>query len=84
MNKKFSYAVLTKNKIHQYNEKINGKEFPDKSISHRVYLLASQCIGISKIKASKSKDVESTINALKKLYFELNKYGFEDLDILQL
>ena len=26
----------------------------------------------------------SSINALKKLYFELNKYGFEDLDILQL
>ena len=66
MKKKFS--VLISKKIKKYNKKIDGKEFPDKSISHRCYLLASQCLGISKINALKSEDVqEGTINNLKKI-----------------
>ena len=73
MHKKFS--VLTKNKIHKYNKKIDGSEFPDKSISHRVYFLASQCLGISKINGSKSGDVETTIYALKKLGIKIVRKG---------
>ena len=55
MKKKFS--VLINKKIHKYNKEISGKEFPDKSISHRAYILASQCLGISKINGLKSEDV---------------------------
>jgi len=73
MNKKFS--VLTKNKIHKYNKNIDGREFPDKSISHRVYFLASQCLGISKINGLKSEDVEATIDALKKLGIKIVRKG---------
>ena len=51
----------------KYNKKINGKEFPDKSITHRAYILASQCLGVSKINGLNSQDVKVTINTLKKL-----------------
>jgi len=61
------FSVLTKGKIEKYNKKIDGKEFPDKSITHRAYILASQCIGVSKINGLNSQDVRTTINALKKL-----------------
>ena len=47
MKKKFS--VLIKNKINSFNKKISVD--PDKSISHRCYVIASQCLGVSKIKA---------------------------------
>ena len=50
MKKKIS--VLINKKIKKYNKNVNGGDFPDKSISHRVYLLASQCLGISKINGS--------------------------------
>ena len=63
MNKKFS--VLIKNKIKKFNKvvKIPG----DKSCSIRSMLLASQCIGISKIKnLLESEDVLTGINTLKK------------------
>ena len=63
MNKKFS--VLIKNKIKKYNKKITVDS--DKSITHRCYYFASQCLGISKIKGLNSKDVEATINGLRKL-----------------
>ena len=63
MKKKFS--VLIKNKINNYNKKINIDS--DKSISHRCYLIASQCLGISKIKGLNSEDIKATINGLKKL-----------------
>jgi len=65
MHKKFS--VLIKERIRKYNKKIYGNNFPDKSITHRAYILASQCLGISKIDGLNSEDVKATINALKKL-----------------
>ena len=73
MKKKFS--VLVNKKIHKYNKEISGKEFPDKSISHRAYILASQCLGISKINGLKSEDVKATIGALKKLGIKIIKKG---------
>ena len=63
MGKKFS--VLIKNKIKKFNKtvKIPG----DKSLSLRALMLASQCIGVSKIKnLLESEDVLNCINALKK------------------
>ena len=63
MKKKFS--VLINNKINSFNKKISVDS--DKSISHRCYIIASQCLGISKIKALDSEDVRATINGLKKL-----------------
>ena len=65
MNQKFS--VLIRGKIQKYNKRINGKEFPDKSITHRAYILAAQCLGISKINGLNSQDTKVTINALKRL-----------------
>ncbi len=44
------FSVLIKEKIQKFNKKINAREFPDKSITHRAYIIASQCLGISKIK----------------------------------
>ena len=62
MKKKFSVSV--KKKIEKFNKKI---EIPgDKSCSIRAILLASQCIGVSKIKnLLESEDVLNCINALK-------------------
>ncbi len=63
MKKKFS--VLIKNKIKKFNKEV--KIPGDKSCSIRAILLASQCIGVSKIKnLLESEDVLNCINALKK------------------
>jgi len=69
MKKKFS--VLIKNKINSFNKKISVD--PDKSISHRCYIIASQCLGISKIKGLDSEDLRATINGLKKLGIKIIK-----------
>ena len=69
MKKKFS--VITKNKNNIYNKIITVD--PDKSITHRCYILASQCVGISIIKGLNSHDVASTINGLKKLGIKIIK-----------
>ena len=69
MNKKIS--VLIKNKIKSYKKTITVD--PDKSITHRCYIVASQCIGISKINGLVSEVVEATINALKKLGIKIIK-----------
>jgi len=62
MKKKFSVSV--NKKIEKFNKKI--KIPGDKSCSIRAILLASQCIGISKIKnLLESEDVLNCINALK-------------------
>jgi len=62
MKKKFS--VLVTKKIKRFNKKI--KIPGDKSCSIRAMLLASQCIGISKIKnLLESEDVLNCVNALK-------------------
>ena len=65
MNDKFS--ILINKKLKKYNKKITVD--PDKSITHRCYIIASQCLGISKIKGLYSEDVKATINALKKLEY---------------
>jgi len=62
MEKKIS--VLIKNKISKFNKTI--KIPADKSISLRSIILASQCIGISRIKnLLESEDVLNCIKALK-------------------
>ncbi len=63
MHQKFS--VLVKKKLERYNSKITVD--PDKSISHRCYIIASQCLGVSKVQGLNSEDVKATINGLKKL-----------------
>ena len=64
MNKNFS--VLIKKKIGKFNKII--KIPPDKGLSIRSLLLASQCIGKSKIKnLLESEDVLICIKALKTL-----------------
>jgi len=63
MKKKFS--VLVNSKIKKFNKKI--KIPGDKSCSIRAILLASQCIGVSKVKnLLESEDVLNCIKALKK------------------
>ena len=70
MNKKFS--VLIKNKIKKFNKVIIVEN--DKSISHRALLIASQCIGLSKLNGVlESEDVKNTIICLKKLGVKILK-----------
>ena len=69
MHRKFS--VLVKKKINRYNKKITIN--PDKSITHRCYFIASQCLGISKIKGLDSEDIHATINALRLLGIKIVK-----------
>tara|TARA_Y100000590_G_scaffold409436_1_gene501615 strand:- start:198 stop:1550 length:1353 start_codon:yes stop_codon:yes gene_type:complete len=61
------FSVLIKGKNPAFNKIVSGKKFPDKSITHRAYIIASQCLGVSKIKGLISDDIKSTITALKKL-----------------
>ena len=76
MDKKFS--VFTKSKINKYNKTITVD--PDKSISHRAYIVASQCLGVSKIKGLNSEDVRATVNALKKLGIKvIRKNGLDQV-----
>ena len=61
---KKNFSVLVNEKIEKFNKKI--KIPGDKSCSLRAILLASQCIGISKIKnLLESEDVLNCINTLK-------------------
>ena len=70
MKKKIS--VLINKKITKYNKRI--KVVSDKSLSLRALILASQCIGISKIKnLLESEDVLNCIKALKKLGVKIVK-----------
>ena len=70
MNKKFS--VLTKKKITKFNKTILVES--DKSISHRALLIASQCIGPSRLKGIlESEDIKNTIICLKKLGVKISK-----------
>ena len=66
--------IIIKNKIRKFNKKI--KVSGDKSISIRSLLLASQAVGISKIKnLLESEDVINTLNTLKKLGVNWSKNG---------
>ena len=65
-------SALVKNKIYKFNKVI--KIPPDKSTSLRALILASQCIGISRIKnLLESEDVLDCIRALKKLGVKIIK-----------
>ena len=65
-------SVLINKKINRFNKRI--KVASDKSISLRVLILASQCIGVSKIKnLLESEDVLNCIKALKKLGVKIDK-----------
>ena len=70
MSKKFS--VLIKNKINKFNKTI--KIPTDKSLSLRSIILASQCIGISKIKnLLESEDVMNCVKALRQMGVKIVK-----------
>ena len=63
MKKKFSVSI--NKKIHKFNKIIRVAS--DKSLSLRVLIIASQCIGVSKINnLLESEDVFNCIKALKK------------------
>ena len=69
---KKNISVSINKKINRYNKTI--KVAPDKSLSLRALLLASQCIGVSKIKnLLESEDVLNCIAALKKLGVKIDK-----------
>jgi len=70
MKKKISVSI--NKKINKFNKRI--KVSPDKSLSLRALLLASQCIGISRIKnLLESEDVLNCIKALKILGVKIDK-----------
>lgn len=74
---KKSFSVVTKKKINKFNKTIFIQG--DKSISHRGFLIASQCKGISYLKGVlESDDIKSTIKCLKNLGVKIlkskNKY----------
>ena len=70
MRKKFS--VLVNKKIKKFNKKIRTPA--DKSCSIRALLLASQCIGVSKIKnLLESEDVLNCVSALKTIGIKIVK-----------
>ena len=70
MKKKFSVSV--NKKIRKFKKTITVEG--DKSISHRSLLIASQCIGVSKIKnVLEGDDVKNTIICLKKLGVKILK-----------
>ena len=70
MRKKFSVKINSK--INKFNKKI--KIPSDKSLSIRALLIASQCIGISKIEnLLESEDVLNCLKILKKLGVKIVK-----------
>ena len=65
-------SVLINNKIKKFNKTL--KVPADKSLSLRALMLASQCIGVSKIKnLLESEDVFNCLKALKKLGVKIKK-----------
>jgi len=70
MTKKFSVHINSK--IKKFNKTIYVQN--DKSISHRALLIASQCMGISKIRGVlESEDTKNTINCLRDLGVKILK-----------
>ena len=66
------FSVYINSKIKKFNKTIVVEN--DKSISHRALLIASQCIGVSKIEGIlQSEDVKNTIYCLKKLGVKILK-----------
>ena len=67
-----NFSVLINHRIKKFKKNILVES--DKSISHRALLLASQCIGPSKLKGIlESEDVKNTIICLKKLGVKILK-----------
>ena len=76
MGKKIS--IIIEKKIKKFNSKITF--YGDKSLSHRSFLFASQCRGISRLKnVLESEDIKSTIKSLKKLGVKILKKNNEYL-----
>ena len=66
--------IIIKNKIKSFDKKIGIS--PDKSISIRSILLASQAVGVSKISnLLESEDVLNTLKTIKKLGINFTKKG---------
>ena len=66
------FSIRVKKKIKNFNETINVD--PDKSISIRFFLLASNAYGVSKgYNILESEDVKATISVLKKLGTKIKK-----------
>ena len=66
------FSIRVKKKIKNFNKTINVD--PDKSISIRFFLLASNAYGVSKgYNILESEDVKATINVLKKLGTKIKK-----------
>ena len=64
--------IIIKNKIKSFDKKIGIS--PDKSISIRSILLASQAVGVSKISnLLESEDVLNTLKTIKKLGINFTK-----------
>ena len=69
---KKNISVIIDKKIKKFNKSI--KVTPDKSLSLRALLLASQCIGISSIRnLLESEDVLNCLKALKTLGVKIEK-----------
>lgn len=61
-----SFCAIVKKKIYKFDKKIFVE--PDKSLSHRGMILASQCIGVSHLKnVLESDDLRCTIKSLRNL-----------------
>ena len=76
MSKKITVTI--EKKIQKFNSTITF--YGDKSLSHRGFLLGSQCRGISRLKGIlESKDIKSTIRCLKKLGVKILKKNNEYL-----
>ena len=72
MNKRFS--VLIKNKIKKFNKTISVDG--DKSISFRVLIISSQCVGISHLKGVlEGDDTKCCIQCLKDLGVKIIRKG---------
>ncbi len=69
--KKKKFSVLTKHKINKFKKTIIVAL--DKSITHRCLFIASNCVGVSKIKGLISDDIDATINGLRLLGIKIIK-----------
>lgn len=66
------FSVITKNKINRFDKTITVEG--DKSISHRAFLIASNCRGLSIVEnVLESEDVLNTIKSLKMLGVKIKK-----------
>ena len=67
-----AFSVLINKKIKKFNNKSIIVDL-DKSITHRCFFIAANCIGVSKIKGLISEDINTTINSLRLLGIKILK-----------